>query len=238
MQITNGTVEYGRTVKPADFESKVAKVSLNFAVAETETNPDAVIAKVFDMAMGEVHRRLGLNGPAYTQRMVETPTAQVEKPAAQVVKLSAAEVNGLSGKGAAAAPQSNPTVAPPKTAPNGATNADPLNMAPSSPVTPASSTGASPTAASSVAPAPAPVADPLAIVPTATAPVDTSKPVTITDNDLHAAVHQAVERKVSPAQVRELTAEFTGVVGRSMTTIDQEKRAEFIARVKELKPNA
>jgi hypothetical protein len=46
-------------MRPTDFESKQAKVTLSFTV-EDGSDPAPVVAKVFDMAQAEVHRRLGL----------------------------------------------------------------------------------------------------------------------------------------------------------------------------------
>lgn len=59
MTITNGSVEYERNVRPADFESKKAKVVLSFVIEEG-SDPAPVVAKVMDMAVAEVHRRLAL----------------------------------------------------------------------------------------------------------------------------------------------------------------------------------
>lgn len=64
MNITNGTVEYERVVRPADYESKRAKVSLTFAVEEDGSDPAAVANTVMRMAMAEVHRTLGVKGAA------------------------------------------------------------------------------------------------------------------------------------------------------------------------------
>lgn len=66
MTITNGTVCYERNVRPADFESKKASVTLSFAVAE-DSDPAPVVTKVMDLAVSEVHRRLGIAVPAGQQ---------------------------------------------------------------------------------------------------------------------------------------------------------------------------
>ena len=71
MTITNGTVEYGRVTKPADYESKSAKVMFGFAVAEG-ADPAAITDHVMSLAVAEVHKRLGLaieNDDAYRRGM-------------------------------------------------------------------------------------------------------------------------------------------------------------------------
>lgn len=227
MAITNGVAEYERKVKPADYESRGAKLSLSFTIAEGDPNPELAVAKVYDTVVAEVHRRIGLNGPAYTERMAETDTAKVpETPMgelASVYKLpepakaspeftakveaeKAAIIETIKEAGAAAkvVPQANPTSS--------------LSQTVSTPV-PEPSIGGSP--------------DPLAIMAPSTEPL---VPVQITDQDLHAAAHQALERKATAMQIRELTAEFTGVVGQSMTTLPQDQRPEFLRRLKELRP--
>lgn len=73
--ITNGVVIYERTVRPADFESKKASVSLSFTVAEDGSDPAAVTATVMQMAMAEVHSRLGIKPPAPVQAPVEVVPA-------------------------------------------------------------------------------------------------------------------------------------------------------------------
>lgn len=62
--VTNGTVEYTRMMRPADFESKTPRVSLSFNVADGADG--AVVAKkVLKMAVDAVEDALGgrLNAP-------------------------------------------------------------------------------------------------------------------------------------------------------------------------------
>jgi hypothetical protein len=49
MQITNGSVTFGRSIRPADFENKRAEVTLAFVVEEGET-PEEAITKAGEMA--------------------------------------------------------------------------------------------------------------------------------------------------------------------------------------------
>jgi len=57
--VTNGTVEYSRTIRPADFESKVSRATLSFNIAEG-SDPAVVLAKVSAIAKEQVHAELGL----------------------------------------------------------------------------------------------------------------------------------------------------------------------------------
>lgn len=56
-QITNGSVEYTRTVRPADFEGKTPKVVLSFNIAEG-SDPAMATAKVMGIAVEMVERAL------------------------------------------------------------------------------------------------------------------------------------------------------------------------------------
>lgn len=62
--ITNGVVEYERSTKPADYEKRAAKVVLAYNVAEG-SDPQETMRRVFEMAVAEVHHRVGLDSPAY-----------------------------------------------------------------------------------------------------------------------------------------------------------------------------
>lgn len=190
MTITNGTVEYERTVRPADFESKKAKVSLSFAV-EDGSDPAPVVAKVMDMAVAEVHRRLGL--------AVDYPQVDVAKVAAEKTKRAKAPP--------AEVPAENPTVVA-----GTASTADVTN-APSDDD-------------------PAAIGDP---------EPDAEQEIVYTDKDLHMAVHTAIEHKAGNKKIVDLVVEFTNppgtpagerIPGKSMTTIEQDRRGEFLARLK------
>lgn len=76
MTVTNGTVEFERVVRPADFESKRVKVSLTYAIGE-DTDAATVAAAVGDMAHAEVMRML---------RKPETKVVPAAKPVAEPPK--------------------------------------------------------------------------------------------------------------------------------------------------------
>lgn len=95
MTITNGVVEYERVTRPADFESKRAKVSLSFAI-EDGSDPAAVVAKVMGMAVGQVHVTVGLAPrevpPAVVEAKIE---AAKQEKAKRTAKTPPAEVASL-----------------------------------------------------------------------------------------------------------------------------------------------
>lgn len=184
MTVTNGTVEYARTTRPADFESKQAKVTLSFNI-EDGSDTGAVVANVFDLAVAEVHRRLGL-APVQQQSV-----KRQAKPA------PAAEV-----------PAENPPVSPAET--GGADHAN----------------AGAPSAASD---------DPTEIEIPETEPKE-REPIQITDKDLQHAIHLARQAHVAGKQINEVTLSITGVVGKGYSTLTQEQRVEWLARVKALHP--
>lgn len=208
MTVTNGIVEYARTTRPADFESKNAKVTLSFVVEEG-SDPAPVVAKVMDMAVGEVHRRLGIEGvPLW--KAVGLPA----DPGGEVV-VDVTAVNAPKGRRAKAPPAEVPV-------------ADPTIVAPGEPA----SVGA--TAATTTAPTATPTTDPAAIGEPETVEPQPEAEIVYTDADLQKAIHLAIERKVGHDAIKGLIwhADFTGLPGKRVSDIPAEKRADFIARLK------
>jgi hypothetical protein len=78
-------------MRPADFESKQAKVTLSFTV-EDGSDPAPVVAKVFDMAVAEVHRRLGLLTQADKHEIGEAAAAAILPSMRKRAKAPPAEV--------------------------------------------------------------------------------------------------------------------------------------------------
>ncbi len=60
VQITNGTIKYGRTIKTGDFESKRGDVELSFNIPEG-TDHEAAIAQVHETVKHHIHQILGHN---------------------------------------------------------------------------------------------------------------------------------------------------------------------------------
>ena len=63
--IIGGSVTYGRTTKPADYESKKAEVTLNFGIEQETPAEDRnlFILSVGNMAIHHCNRMLGINEP-------------------------------------------------------------------------------------------------------------------------------------------------------------------------------
>lgn len=199
--VTNGTIEYERVVRPADFESKRFKVSLSFAI-DDGSDPAAATAQVADLAVAEVHRRLGIKS-------------------VEVWKEAEAEADREDGKKRNATMEIVPTAADPLAITEPA-QAVPEENPPMTAVVEKPASEIAATAAPSET-------DPLAITePEPVAEADISdKP--LSDKDLHAAIHQAMGHKVANAEVKKVIAEFTGKPGMSVTLVPQEKRRAFVA---------
>ncbi len=231
--ITNGTVEYERSVKPDDDETRGARVMLSYRVAEG-SDPEAVMAQVFDMAAREVHRQVGLS---------INPTPYW----APAVALDA----GDTLKTAPAVPQENPTMKPDASS---ATNAAPGVSTPAQAATGGPKDAAvtpGPTATKTASPsnpfaitAPAvPQENPSAPTVDATSPsAPTSNssfpaptiPDGLTDQDLHAVAQQAIEKKVKPQDIRDITAKYAGQMGMTISQLPVENRAAWLADVRAL----
>ena len=200
MTVTNGAVEYERNVRPADFESKKAKVTLSFVV-EDGSDPAAVVAKVMDMAVSEVHRRLGL---ASTQGLAEVFEQKVEADKGkriQRAKAPPAEVPVAGPTSEAASPPAEVAVSPVVDA----TSDDPAAIGEPEPV------------------------------------VEVEEPGFVyTDADLQKAIHLAIEKGTSQAEIKQLIwhQDFTGMPGKRVSEIAIEKRADFIARLKAMYEDA
>jgi len=202
--ITNGTVTYERTVRPADFESKKASVSLSFTVEEDGSDPAVVTATVMGMAMAEVHSRLYSRPPVQQAAPVET--APAPEPSKKRAK-------------APPPPVEVPVVDPPS--------------APADTPTTDAITPQEPNAGVGFVDDPAAIGDPEEVVE-GPPPV-----VVITDTDIRRAVERAVtEGKVSNKAIIGFITEFTGSPAKSMRTIGQEQRGDFLARLKKLYVNA
>jgi flagella basal body P-ring formation protein FlgA len=79
MIVTNGVVEFERVTRPADYESKRGKVSLSFAVEDSE-DAEAVVERVGAMAMRRALTMVGevLQGEVVQPRRVtKTPPKPV-----------------------------------------------------------------------------------------------------------------------------------------------------------------
>ena len=87
-QVTNGTIEYSRTVRPADYEGKTPKVSLSFTVAEG-SNPEAVTRQVMGIAFNLVEDTLAAKPgePVKIEATQFTPAKRGRPPAPKPVEV-------------------------------------------------------------------------------------------------------------------------------------------------------
>ena len=76
MQVTNGTVEFERVTRPADFESKRGKVVLSFTIDEGE-DAEAVVGRVGEIAIA---RALSMVGEKPVQAPPREVVAKAPKP--------------------------------------------------------------------------------------------------------------------------------------------------------------
>lgn len=76
--LTSGKVTYGRTVQPAQYESKKAEAEINFTALEDGSDFDIMFAKAASVAILKVHEMVGISKPAAApaaQKPAETPAA-------------------------------------------------------------------------------------------------------------------------------------------------------------------
>lgn len=223
VMIKEGTVEYSRR-----FSDGAAQVTLNLLVEED--NPGAAIAwahQVIDEWSAKRGEPLELKADQEVAAEVvpqvnPTPAATTSEPPAASVPPAGGPKTAFTGNpfaiGAGAAPAVNPT---PLTTKVGAPSVGAVTSDAPTINAPTGTDGAS-TPSSSTNEETAPGAD--------KAPVSSE----LTDNDLHAAAHLAVERKVPAVAIKKITAKYAKG-SMSMTAIPQENRAKWLAEVKELK---
>jgi hypothetical protein len=82
--LTGGKFTYGRTVQPAQYESKKAEAEIAFAVSEGSDQSvfDATLTLAVTTAMNTVHTAVGLKAPAKAEVTAQVAVAQPEKKAA------------------------------------------------------------------------------------------------------------------------------------------------------------
>lgn len=110
-RITNVTVKYGRTTKPADYEAKRADVELTGIVDESE-DEQAALDRLGVLAIGKCHELLGLAKPAGAN-VVKTGERTKADIAADAAKATGAEAPKPRGRGAATKPPPVPPAADP-----------------------------------------------------------------------------------------------------------------------------
>ena len=219
--IIGGSVTYGRTTKPADYESKKAEVTLNFGI-EQETPAEecnAFLVTVGNMAIHHCNRMLGLN---------EQPAAYVpvaEAAAEQAAKRTRRTKIQIEADEAAQAPVVTENPFGRSTAP-GAGDAAEIEMNKGG----FGEQTAGPTPASSAAFS--------ADAPTAEGFVFGAEPVAteITDVDLMTALNRKAAELGGAKEINVLLGLYIAK-GANPREIPQEKRPEFIEKIHGLKAN-
>lgn len=208
MQITNGTVTFERTLRPADFESKKASVTLSFAidVDGNDENESVVIDRIGGLARQSCLGMLGLvEQPPKALPAHELPGAVVPTPPATRTRRAAP----------AAAPPAEAIAQPAEAPPAASPSADPFAGATAAPDTSA----AAPTGTS---PSPAPAAVDPRHQTKALQDACAAKVGSITDGDAKQRIIIAVKA---------LRAEFTGDAAKGCEAIPMDRRGDFLAKL-------
>lgn len=211
MQITNGKVTYGRTLKTGDYENKRVDVELSFSVGEGESY-ESILAQAAIAAHRKAHEMLGLS------------VLKGEVPAGAGTKEAAA--SALNAKDAKQPPieAKRPPGRPPKATPPPAVDhpvlADPTVLEDPKP------------AGTKVDDLPKTV-DPLALDELAIDDFSAPAVEEITDEQLHSRLTIKNSTLKNPIMIRQLVLKYAGP-GKSSVQIPQEKRVAFLAEVEAL----
>lgn len=182
MQITGGTVTYGRTVQPAQYESKKAEATIAFVLSEGEMMGDT-LEKVKTLAMDACHEMVGL----------KKPSAPAALPAGDKVGAKEAAAASLNAKDKPTETEKTTARTPPKTR----TKKDEPAADPAAVVEePKANISANPEDR----------VDPAAIVDD---PTEVSA-AAITDADINTAVQKRNGEIKNPQAIRELIVKYVG----------------------------
>ena len=222
--IIGGSVTYGRTTKPADYESKKAEVTLNFGIEQETPAEDrnAFIVAVGNMAIHHCNRMLGLN----EQPAAYVPVAEVvPEPVPEAAKRARRTKAQIEADEAAQAPVVTENPFGGSTAP-GAGDAAEIEMNKGG----FGEQTAGPTPASSAAFS--------ADAPTAEGFVFGAEPAAteITDVDLMTALNRKAAELGGAKEINVLLGLYIAK-GANPREIPQEKRPEFIEKIHGLKAN-
>lgn len=223
MQITGGKVSFSRSVQPAQYETKRADVELSFVLAEGETLADA-LDQVAALAKGKGLEMVGLkeNGAGTGTKQIVTPP-----PAAttSVPTTGNGRTKADLEKEALAAAAAKPTA----TKPPATKKTEPKADAASIVEEPAANISTSPEDRKD--PAVIEDADPLGLG------VEAAKP--LTDAELISEIQGHNSKVSNPTEIKKLVAIFAGGgAPKTARDIPADKRAEFVTKLKQIKPLA
>lgn len=213
-QITSGKVLYGRTVQPAQYESKRVDVEIAFVVGEGE-DYQGMLAIAANAAYSKCHEMLGIK-TALATGTVDLPKA-AEKPAVIIETAgpdAAAEKTGAK-RGRKAPPATDPAAV------------DVVSDHPTK--VPAASSA--PAAATATAPAAQAGSDPAAVEDWSAAPSE------VTDQDLLNAITKKNAEIKNPAAIRALIGKYVAPP-KQAREIEQAKRQAFLTELEALKKAA
>lgn len=219
-QFTGGRVVFGRTIQPAQYESKKAEVELFFAVGEGEDHTE-ITDKAQLEAISRAHAMLGLTP--------SKPVGQSDKEALAAKKTGGETGVVETGKPTAGTEQTGEKKARTSKKAPPAPATDLTSMEPAGEA--AGSKAAEKPAASGTAPAPSAASTPTDIMDEFAA----DAPVEITDKALADAMSKKNSEIKDTRRIKELVAKY-GVARAS--ELPQEKRAGFVTELNAMKPAA
>jgi hypothetical protein len=213
MQITGGRVVYGRTVQPAQYESKKAEVEITFVLAEGEDLGDS-LDKAAAYAMSKGQEMVGVKPATKPARSAMAEDgARAEAAEAAVVLDKRTKEGKEAAKAAAAA----------------AMNAKDAGKKPDTEALPEDKPAISTTPENRVDPNDTSFLD-----------EGSEEPAVITDKELHDAagkkntVLMKTHGNAAPAMIKALKNEYAPLP-KQLKDIAQDKRAEFLKRLEALK---
>lgn len=215
--LTGGSVTYERKIKPADYESKGAIVQLSFNL-EDGADIQAALDRVSALAMGQAHRMVGVN----EKIAGAAPTEPVKTKA----DIEAEKAKELAEKEAAGNPKSRATRPPATKKKDADTKADAASAA--SVVEEEVTTGAISTTPEDRK-NPAEIGDDDLLSPGG----DTAT-TQITDAELTDAITQHNGKVKNAPEIRKLIGEYVKPPA-TARDIPQDKRAEFVEKLKKVK---
>lgn len=211
-QITSGKVLYGRTVQPAQYESKRVDVEIAFVVGEGE-DYQAMLANAANAAYGKCHEMLGLKMAAL---IGQTDCGKTELPAKPGVIVETAGPEAASEKTGGKRGRKAPVAVDPAAV--DVVSDPPTKAAPSAP-------------APATAPAAQAGSDPAAVDDWSAAPAE------VTDEELMKKITSKNAEIKNPAAIRALIGKYVAPP-KQAREIEQAKRQAFLTELDALKKAA
>jgi len=215
-QITSGKVLYGRTVQPAQYESKRVDVEIAFVVGEGE-DYQGMLAIAANAAYGKCHEMLGIKTPALAAPAADTrnDARPKESISGGAVVVETAGPTDAKAKGAGKTRKAPPAADPAAVDVVGEAPAAAASSAPATATAPAAQAGS----------------DPAAVEDWSAAPAE------VTDEALMQAITKKNADIKNPAAIRALIGKYVAPP-KQAREIEQAKRSAFLAELDALKKAA